>query len=82
MAKKGHNSDAESLRAYIERIERVNEEVKSLGDDRREIFAEAKGNGFDTAAMRRALAQRKLEADEREERRRLDEQYADYLDLV
>ena len=45
--------DANKLASYIERIERLEEERKELGADVREIFAEAKGNGFDTKVMRK-----------------------------
>jgi uncharacterized protein (UPF0335 family) len=61
------NIAAEQLRSYIERIERLEEEKKSLGDDIRDVFAEAKGNGFDTKTMRQVLKLRKMEASERQE---------------
>ena len=57
----------EYLRSYIERIERLEEEKKALADDIRDVFAEAKGNGFDTAIMREILKQRKKDASELEE---------------
>ena len=74
-AKKGHNSAGEELRRYIERVERLNEEIKDLGSDRTEVFAEAKGNGFDTAAMRRAIKRRAMEAADREEQKAMDDLY-------
>ncbi len=43
---------AGQLRAFIERIERLEEEKKTIADDIKEVFAEAKGTGFDTKAMR------------------------------
>lgn len=49
------------LRAYIERIERLEEEKAGIADLIREIFAEAKGNGFDTAVMRQILKIRKMD---------------------
>ena len=57
----------EYLRSYIERIERLEEEKKALADDIRDVFAEAKGNGFDTAIMREILKLRKKDASELEE---------------
>ena len=47
---------ADQLKAFIERIERLEEEKAGIAGDIREIYAEAKGNGFDTKAMRKILA--------------------------
>lgn len=58
---------AGQLRAFIERIERLLEERDTIGEDIREVFAEAKGNGFDTKAMRAIVRLRKKEQAEREE---------------
>lgn len=49
------------LRSYIERIEHLEEEKAGIADLIREIFAEAKGNGFDTAVMRQILKIRKMD---------------------
>ena len=49
------------LRSYIERIERLEEEKAGIAANIREIFAEAKGNGFDTKVMRQVLKLRKME---------------------
>jgi len=51
------------LRAYIERIERMEEEKKSIADDIRDIYAEAKANGFDTKALRAIVRRRAQDAD-------------------
>jgi len=51
----------EHLRSFIERIERLEEEKKSLADDIKEIFAEAKGTGFDVKAMRAIIKIRKMD---------------------
>jgi len=56
------------LKAFIERIERLEEEKATIAQDIREIYAEAKANGFDTKIMRKVVALRKKEAAEREER--------------
>lgn len=53
------------LKAFIERIERLEEEKKALGDDIK--YAEAKGTGFDVAIMRKIVALRKLDRDKRRE---------------
>jgi uncharacterized protein (UPF0335 family) len=60
---------AGQLRAFIERIERLEEEKKGISDDIRDVFAEAKGNGFDTKIMRQVIRLRKQEPNERQERR-------------
>ncbi|HMM55935.1 MAG TPA: DUF2312 domain-containing protein, partial [Candidatus Desulfobacillus sp.] len=58
---------AGQLRAFIERIERLEEEKKTIADDIKEVFAEAKGTGFDTKAMRTIVRLRKKDKAEREE---------------
>jgi uncharacterized protein (UPF0335 family) len=55
------------LRSYIERIERLEEEKKGLADDIRDVFAEAKGSGFQVPIMRQVLKLRKLDKAAREE---------------
>ena len=59
---------SEHLRSYIDRIERVEEEKAGLAADIRDIYAEAKGNGFDSRTMRRIVSLRKLDQSERNER--------------
>ena len=49
---------AEQLLSIVERIERLNEEIKSLNDDKRDIYAEAKSNGFDVKAVKVLVAER------------------------
>ncbi len=56
----------DQLRAIVERIERLEEEKAAIGDDIRDVFAEAKGNGFDVKAIRQLLKLRKLDAAERD----------------
>ncbi|MCC6205289.1 MAG: DUF2312 domain-containing protein [Hyphomicrobiales bacterium] len=58
---------AGQLRALIERIERLEEEKKTIADDIKDIYAEAKGNGFDTKAIRTIIRLRKKDQAEREE---------------
>ena len=57
----------EKLRAYIQRIEKLEEEKKAISDDIREVFAEAKGNGFDPKVMRQVLRLRKMDVADRQE---------------
>lgn len=55
------------LRSLVERIERLEEEKRTISDDIKDIYAEAKGNGFDTKAIRTIIALRKKDAAERDE---------------
>ena len=58
---------AEQLRAFVERIERLEDEKSALAADIREVFAEAKGTGFDTKILRRLITLRKMDPSDREE---------------
>jgi uncharacterized protein (UPF0335 family) len=55
------------LRSIVERIERVEEEIKALNDDKRDIYAEAKSNGFDVKALKAVVARRRKDPNEVEE---------------
>ena len=58
---------AGQLRAFIERIERLEEEKKTIADDIKEVYAEMKGTGFDTKAVRAIIRLRKQDQAERQE---------------
>ena len=58
---------AEELRQFVERIERMEEEKKAIAGDIKEIYAEAKGRGFDTKAIRTLVRLRAQDAQERQE---------------
>ena len=73
---------ADQLKAFIERIERLEEEKAGIAGDIREIYAEAKGNGFDTKAMRKILAMRKKEFSERQEEEAILELYMQALGMA
>jgi uncharacterized protein (UPF0335 family) len=73
---------AEQLRLFIERIERLEEEKKGIADDIRDVYAEAKSNGYDTKTMRRVVALRKLETHTRQEMDALLETYRVALGLA
>jgi uncharacterized protein (UPF0335 family) len=62
-----HTVAAGQLRAFIERIERLEEEKKTIADDIKDIYGEAKGTGFDTKAIRTIVSLRKKDPAEREE---------------
>jgi uncharacterized protein (UPF0335 family) len=63
------------LKSYVQRIERLEEERKALGDDIREVYAEAKAAGFDVKAMRAVVRLRKQDVAERKEHEALVELY-------
>ena len=73
MATEGVAQD--QLRAFIERIERMEEEKKAIADDIKEIYAEAKGNGFDTKVLRQVVRIRKQDHSERLEQEALLDLY-------
>jgi uncharacterized protein (UPF0335 family) len=58
---------AGQLRAFIERIERLEEEKQTIADDIKDVYAEAKGTGFDTKAVRTIIRLRKKDQAERQE---------------
>ena len=70
------------LKSFIERIERLMEEIKGLQDDVKDVYAEAKGNGFDTKVMRKVIALRKRDAAEREEEETILELYLQALGMI
>jgi len=73
---------ADQLRLFIERIERLEEEKKAMADDVRDVYAEAKANGYDTKTMRKIVALRKLETHARQEADALMETYRTALGLA
>jgi|SRR6185312_1979700 uncharacterized protein (UPF0335 family) len=72
----------DQLKAVIERIERLEEEKKATSDDIRDVYAEAKGNGFDVKALRTIVRLRKLDTDERREQEAVLETYMHALGMV
>jgi len=76
------NAGAKQLKAFIERIERLAEEVKALQDDIKDVYAEAKANGFDTKVMRKVISLRKKKAAEREEEEAILELYMQALGMI
>jgi uncharacterized protein (UPF0335 family) len=87
MAKKQPQASGESvaqdqIRTIIERIERMEEEKRAIAEDIKEIYAEAKGNGFDTKVLRKVVAIRKQDASERQEQEALLELYMTALGMA
>jgi uncharacterized protein (UPF0335 family) len=71
----------EHLRSFIERIERLEEEKKALADDIAEVYAEAKGGGFDTKVMRQVVRLRKMESADRQEQEAMLDLYLSALGM-
>ena len=78
----GGNVSAEQLRLFIERIERLEEEKKGIADDMKDVYAEAKGQGYDTKTMRQIIRLRRMEKNARQEQEALLETYKMALGLV
>ena len=76
------NVSAEQLRQFIERVERLEEEKKTISDDIRDVYAEGKGNGFDVKALRQIIKLRKIEPTEREEQDAILETYMHALGML
>lgn len=72
---------ADRLKSFIERVESLDEEKAALTSDIKDIFAEAKGAGFDTKALRRILTLRKKDHAERQEEHAILKLYADALGM-
>jgi uncharacterized protein (UPF0335 family) len=70
-----HRFAKDQLKAFIERVERLEEEKKALSDDIRDVYAEAKGIGFDVKALRAIVRLRKMDADERREQETILDTY-------
>lgn len=69
------------LRSFIERIERLEEEKKTISDDIKEVYAELKGSGFDSKAVRTIIRLRKKEDFERQEEEAMVKLYKDALGM-
>jgi uncharacterized protein (UPF0335 family) len=77
-----HRFAKDQLKAIIERIERLEEEKKATSDDIRDVYAEAKGNGFDVTALRTIVRMRKQDTDERREQQEVLETYMHALGML
>jgi uncharacterized protein (UPF0335 family) len=72
----------DQLKAIIERIERLEEEKKATSDDIRDVYAEAKGTGFDVKALRTIVRLRKQDVNERKEQEAVLETYLHALGML
>lgn len=73
---------ADQLRAFVERIERLEEEKKVISDDIKDVYAEAKGNGYDAAILRKVVSLRKKQPHEREEEEAVLDLYLQALGML
>ena len=72
----------EQLKSLIERIERLEDEKRTLGEDIKEVYAEAKGSGFDTRIMRQVIRIRRMDKDDLDEQETLLDVYKRALGMV
>jgi uncharacterized protein (UPF0335 family) len=70
------------LKAYIERVERLEVEIKALNEDKRDLYAEAKGNGFDVKAMKTIIGIRRKDPNEVAEHDTIVETYMQALGML
>ena len=77
-----HRFAKDQLKAFVERVERLEEEKKAIADDIRDVYAEAKGTGFDVKALRTIVRLRKQDADERKEQETILETYMHALGMI
>lgn len=84
----GHNSEPvaklakDQIRSIIERVERLEEEKKSISDDIKDVYTEAKGNGYDVKALRTIVRMRKEDPNDRAEREAILETYMQALGML
>ena len=81
MAEQAAGFAQDQLKALVERIERLDEERQTIADDIREVYAEAKANGFDTKTLRRVMRLRKQDSAERQEQEALLDLYLHALGM-
>lgn len=80
----GHNSNAENaqLRSFVERVERLEEDKANIAADIREVYAEAKAQGFDVKVMRQVVRIRKMDPTDRREQEELLDIYMRALGML
>ena len=77
-----HRFAKDHLKAFVERVERLEEEKKTIADDIRDVFAEAKANGLDIKALRTVVRMRKQDVNERKEQEAILETYLHALGML
>ena len=76
------NVAADQLRLFIERIERLEEEKKGIGDDIKDVYLEAKANGYDSKIMRQIIRLRKMQPHDRQQMEAILQTYLAALGMV
>ena len=76
------NLAKEQLKAFVERIEKLEEEKKGISDDIKDVYTEAKGNGFDVPALRAIVRLRKIDPQEREQQEGILDTYMAALGML
>ena len=76
-----HNVTADELKSFIERAEQLASEKKDVAEQEKELFAEAKGRGYDTKIMKRIIALRKITADALAEQEAIEDLYRSALGM-
>jgi uncharacterized protein (UPF0335 family) len=77
-----HRFAKDQLKAFVERVERLEEEKKAIADDIRDVYAEAKGNGYDVKTLRIVVRLRKQDVNERKEQEAILETYLHALGML
>jgi uncharacterized protein (UPF0335 family) len=77
-----HRFAKDHLKAFVERVERLEEEKKAISDDVRDVYAEAKANGYDVKALRTVVKLRKQDVNERKEQEAILETYLHALGML
>ena len=77
-----HGVARDQLRSFIERIERLEEEKKTIADDIKDVYGEAKGTGFDTAILKKVISIRRQDKDERMEQEAILDTYLAALGMI
>jgi uncharacterized protein (UPF0335 family) len=81
-AEKAASVARDQLRSFVERIERLEEEKKVISDDIKDVYAEAKGNGYDVKILRKVVSLRKKQPHEREEEDAVLDLYLHALGMI
>lgn len=83
MSEIGHNRvAADHLRAFIERVEKFEEEKRALAEDIRDVYAEAKGNGYDAKILRKIVSMRRMDRAQRDEEQAILDLYMSALGML
>jgi len=82
MMSDAHGVARDQLRAFVERIERLEEEKKTIADDIKDVYGEAKGMGFDTKILKKVISLRKKDEQERMEEDLILDTYLHALGMI